>query len=29
MAKLRLWSFTVQKPKIKYGWEFKLFKMLK
>ena len=29
MAKVRVWSFIVQKAKIRYDWDFNLFQMLK
>ena len=29
MAKVWLWSFIVQKAKVKYNWDFNQFQMLK
>ena len=29
MAKVWLWSFIVQKAKVRYDWDFNLFQMLK
>ena len=29
MAKVWLWSFIVQKEKVRYDWDFNLFQMLK